>query len=195
MRSALTAEQYSGYLEQRQAPTGALDVYDKRNRPGELAEYVKLLKDGDLLNTRADRASKSKNLKRIGSKSAAEHWRDKAESRYEDACERLGEILDCAGNKRESEIRAWLDRDFDMSTNGTIYEDCAGVARVIGSRSVYCRVTAATANGDKKKHWTQCAQDALEHAARELLYAPFEVAQAQTQQLQSMLRQLKTVKR
>lgn len=195
MRSALTAEQYNDFLQQRQAPTGAHDVYDKANRPGELTDYLKRLKEADLLNARASRAGKSRHPKRIGNLSAAEHWRYKSQHHYELACERLEEILDCSDNQRESEIRAWLDRDFDMSTNGTISIDCDGVARVIGSRSPYCRITAATANGDKKKHWTQCAQDALEHAAHELLYAPVEVTPAQTQQLQSMLSQLKTVKR
>jgi hypothetical protein len=195
LRSALTADQYSDYMQQRQAPTSIVDISDKKSRPDELASYLDLLKVADLANARADRAAYGRNPKRIGNLSAAEHWRYKSQHHYELACERLEEILDCADNQREFEIRGWLDRDFDNTTTGNISLDCAGVARVIGSRSAYCRITAATANGDKKKHWTQCAQDALEHAARELLYAPVEVTPAQTQQIQSMLSKLKSLKR
>ena len=193
--SALTAEQYAAYLQQRQAPTSMVDVSDKNSRPDELARYVDLLRVADRTNARADRAARSRNPKRIGNLSAAEHWRNKSESQYELACEYLEETLGASDNQRQFEIRAWLDRDFDLSPEGLIGIDCAGVARVIGSSSKYCQVTAKTANAQKKKHWTQCAQDALRQAARALLYAPVAVDAAQTLQLQTMLSKLKTLTR
>lgn len=194
LRSALTADQYTDYLQQRQAPTSIVNVSDKKSRPYELTGYLDLLKVADLTDARADRARFSRNPKRIGNSSAAEHWRNKSADQYEQACEYLEETLGASGNQRELEIRAWLDRDFDMSTAGTTSIDCEGVARVIGSRSKYCQLTTTSANVEKKKHWAQCTQDALQQSARALLYAPVAVDTAQTKQLQSLMSRLKTLK-
>jgi hypothetical protein len=194
LRSALTADQYAAHLQQRQAPTSIVDVSDKKSRPDELASYLELLKVADLANARADRAVYSRNPKRFGNLSAAAYWRNKSADQYEHACEYLEETLGATDNQRELEIRAWLDRDFDMSTAGTTSIDCIGVARVIGSRSKYCQVTTTAASVEKKKHWVQFTQDALRQAAQTLLYAPVAVDAAETLKLQSLMSRLKTVK-
>jgi hypothetical protein len=191
LRSALSKAQYSAFKAQTRAPTSSADVFDRKNRPYELKQYLAYLKVADLTNARADRASASKSQRRIGKLSAALHWRNKSEVEYERAIEYLSEILDVSDYKTEQEIRGWLDRVFDWSVEGNIGLDCVSVARVIGSRSRYCQVTVQTKKAAKQEKLATCAQDALQDAALQLIYVPVATTDAQTLQLKAMLGKLK----
>jgi hypothetical protein len=191
LRSALTREQYSAFKAQTRAPTSSAEVFDRKNRPHELTRYLALLKTADLTNARADRVARSKKPRRIGSKSAAQHWRDQSDYEYEHANECMEEILDVADTHDKQLIFSWLDRPFDQSSEGNIGIDCASVARVIGSRSKHCLVTVQTRKAAKKEKWATCAQDALQQAALQLIYVPVTTTDAQTLQLKAMLGKLK----
>jgi hypothetical protein len=191
LRSALSKAQYSAYKAQTRAPTSNADVFDRKNRPEELTKYLAMLKVADLTNARADRAAASRIPRRIGNLSAAEHWRNKSETQYEHALEYLDETLGESNNQTEYEIRAWLDREFELSAESTISCDDGGVARVIGSRSKHCRVTVQTKKAAKQEKLATCAQDALQQAALQLIYTPPAEDVAQTLQLKAMLGKLK----
>lgn len=191
LRNALSKAQYSAFKAQTRAPISSADVFDRKNRPAELANYLAYLKVADLTNARADRATSSRSQRRIGKLSAALHWRNKSEVEYERANEYLSETLDVSDCKTQNEIRAWLDRPFDWSAEGDIGTDCVSVARVIGSRSKHCRVTVQTKKAAKQEKLATCAQDALQQAALQLIYAPVATDAAQTLQLKAMLGKLK----
>lgn len=191
LRNALTREQYSAFKAQTRAPTTNADVFGKKNRPYELTQYLAMLKTADLTNARADRAAASRIPRRIGNLSAAEHWRNQSETQYEHALEYLDEALGASNSQTEYEIRAWLDREFELSEQSTISCDDGGVPRVIGSRSKYCLITLQTKKAAKKEKWVTCAQDALQQAALQLIYSPVANDAAQTLQLKAMLGKLK----
>ncbi len=174
LRSALTAEEYSDYQAALSAPTTDYEMLSEQGRPDELTRYIAKLKVADLSNARADSLSKRKSVKRYGfnRESAAAHYRNKSEAEYEKACECLEEILSVCNGIEEQRIRAWLDRDFDNSINGLMSNDCVGVARVIGSRSPYCRISAKQLTQDKKAKKAPCQLAALRKAASDLLYVP-----------------------
>lgn len=191
LRSALSKAQYSEFKAQTRAPTSSADLYERKNRPDVLKKYLAMLKVADLTNAHADRAAASRIPRRIGNLSAAEHWRNQSETQYEHALEYLDETLGASNSQTEHEIRAWLDREFELSAESTISCDDGGVARVIGSRSKHCRITVQTKKAAKKEKWATCAQDALQQAALQLIYAPVAHDPAQTLQLKAMLGKLK----
>lgn len=191
MRSALSKAQYSAFKAQTRAPTSSADVFDRKNRPHELTQYLAYLKVADLTNARADRATANKSQRRIGKLSAALHWRNKSEVEYERANEYLSETLDASDYKTQHEMCAWLDRPFDWSAEGDIGTDCVSVARVIGSRSKHCRVTVQTKKAAKQEKLATCAQDALQQAALQLIYVPVTTTEAQKLQLKAMMGKLK----
>lgn len=191
LRSALTKAQYSAFKAQTRAPTTSADMFGTQSRPQELTRYLAMLKTADLTNARADRAAASKIPKRIGNLSAAEHWRNQSESEYEHALEYLDEMLGAADSETAYEMRAWLDREFELSEQSSISCDDGGVPRVIGSRSKHCRVAVQTKKSAKQEKWTSCAQDALQQAALQFIYAPAVATDAQKQKLTAMLGKLK----
>jgi len=191
LRSALSKAQYSAFKTQTRAPTSSADVFDRKNRPHELTRYLALLKTADLTNARADRAARSKKPRRIGSKSAAQHWRDQSDYEYERANECMEEILDTGNAQEAHEILSWLDRPFDQSSDGNIGIDCASVARVIGSRSKYCLITVQTKKATMQEMFATCALDSLQQAALQLIYRPVATDVVQTLQLKTMLGKLK----
>jgi hypothetical protein len=91
---------------------------------------------------------------------------------------------------RANTVLAWLDRPFNYTAGGNIAIDCVGVARVVGSKSVYCRVSAATLKQEKQQHRNVCAKIALNHAARALIYEPEQADEAQTQKLKALMAKL-----
>ncbi len=115
---------------------------------------------------------------------------NKAEAAYEDACENLDEQLSMLTPHRANIVLAWLDRPFDYTAGGNISIDCAGVARVLGSKSVHCRVSAATLKQDRQQHRNACAKMALINAARALIYQPEQPDDAQTKKLKALMAKL-----
>lgn len=88
MRSALTAEEYTTYLNQLNAPQSYWDVLREQGRPDALNKYVALLKAADFTNARADAAAK-----RTNGYQQARKLRNQSDAQYELACEYLQEQL------------------------------------------------------------------------------------------------------
>jgi hypothetical protein len=188
LRSALSKAQYSEFKAQTRAPTSSADVFDRKSRPEVLTKYLAMLKTADFMYARSMRLGKSRKKTRIDNMSAAAYWENKSEAEYEHANEYLHGELELPNHL---EIRGWLDRSFDWSAEGNISSDSGGVARVIGSRSKYCQVAVQTKKEAKKEKWATCAQDALQQAALQLIYAPVADDAAKTLQLKAMLGKLK----
>jgi hypothetical protein len=190
MRAALTAQEYSNYVVQANAPTSEIDFLKVDGRPDELTEYIARLKLADFTNARAERASLSKTKRKINGMSAARYLSHKSDDAYEHACDYLDEQLSMLTPHRANIVLAWLDRPFDYTAGGKISIDCVGVARVLGSKSVYCRVSAATLKQDRQQHRNACAKITLIHAARALIYEPEQADEAQTQKLKALMAKL-----
>lgn len=190
MRAALTAQEYSNYAVQASAPTTDIDLLKIDGRPDELNEYIAWLKVADFTNARAERASLSKTKRKIGGMSAAHYLSNKAEAAYENACENLEEQLSMLTPHRANIVLAWLDRPFNYTAGGNISIDCVGVARVIGSKSKYCRTSETLLKQDRQQHRNACAKIALIDAARALIYEPEQADKAQTQKLKALMAKL-----
>ena len=171
MRSVLTAAEYSSYTISLLTPTSLLDVLRVDGKPDVIVHYASMIDSADIVNSRADDANKNPNNDDKSSK-----LRLYAEVQYESACEYLAEQLIFANTQTDKAIRAWLDRDFDMSTAGKITKDCVGVARVVDSGSKYCLPVAESRQPNKQQHKLLCQQQALTGAACSLLYEPELVA-------------------
>lgn len=171
MRSVLTADEYSSYANNLSAPTSLLDAIRVDGKPDEIVRYSAMLKKADWTNARAEAASRRFSTRRYGTngESQASYLYHQAEHQYERACEYLDEHLEVADGQTENIIRAWLDRDFDWSTAGSISIDCVGVARAIDSSSKHCQTTN-TRKQHKLAHKLSCQQLALTQAACVLLY-------------------------
>ena len=171
MRSVLTADEYSSYANNLSAPTSYLDAIRLDGKPDVIVHYADMLKTADFTNARAEAASRRFSTKRYGinNESQASYLRHQAEAQYARACEYLDEQLTTLDAGTEQEIRAWLDRDFDMSTEGRIAPDCMGVARSVDSSSKYC-VSVNSHKQDKLERKQSCQQHALTAATCALLY-------------------------
>ena len=173
MRSVLTAAEFSSYTDNLSAPTSLLDAIRADGKPSEIVRYADMLKKADWTNARAEAASRRFSTRRYGinGESQASYLRHQAEAQYARACEYLDEQLTVASAQTENTIRAWLDRDFDISTEGRIAPDCMGVARSVDSSSKHC-LTTNTRKQDKLNWQLSCQQHALTAAVCTLLYEP-----------------------
>lgn len=171
MRSVLTATEYSSYSSELSAPTSHWDRLRADGKPSEIVRYCDMLRKADWTNARADAASRRFTTRRYGTNgiSQAAHLRNQAEAQYARACEYLGEQLTVVSAQTENTIRAWLDRDFDISAAGRIASDCMGVARAVDSASRHC-LAADSRKQHRLAHKLSCQQLALTQAACELLY-------------------------
>lgn len=184
MRSVLTADEYSTYINQLNAPQSYLDVLREQGRPDALNHYVALLKTADFTNARADAASK-----RANGYQQARKLRNLSDKQYELACEYLQEQLSVCDAGEQAVIEAWLDRPFDYGINGTVSIDCVGVARVVGSTSKHClQRHVRTSEQQAWRHERQI--DALASAGYELLYEPEVVASNVNSNVSNKLRDL-----
>jgi len=172
MRSVLTASEFSSYTHNLSAPTSLLDVIRADGKPSEIVRYAAMLKRADWTNARAESASRRSSTRRYGMRgiSQAAHLRNQSEHQYELATEYLSEHLGVADAQTENAIRAWLDRDFDWSTEGSISIDCVGVARVVDSASKHC-LAADARRQNKLQHKLSSQKQALAAATSALLYA------------------------
>jgi hypothetical protein len=198
LRSVLTAAEFSSYTDNLSAPTSLLDAIRADGKPDEIVRYSAMLKKADWTNARAEAASRRFSTKRYGinNESQASYLYHQAEHQYERACEYLDEQLTTLDAGTEQAIRAWLDRDFDMSTEGRIAPDCMGIARAVDSSSKHCQTTNTRAQ-DKLNWQLSCQQHALTQAVCTLLYEPepepVEANLTQTTSMSDKLRALITL--
>lgn len=184
----LTAEQYANYLEQLSQPTNDFDSLLQDGLPDVLVHYQTLITSADKLNALAEGAATRKRRSRSGKPSSAH--RNKAERIYEQACVYLNEQLGVVDSLTEQQIRAWLDRDFDFSTDGKIAIDCMGVARIRNSRSKYSQASPLNASAERKAMHHQCQLTAVTAALQQQIYLPEPIDESATLIVRSKLRSL-----
>lgn len=172
LRGVLTAAEFSSYSSNLSAPTSLLDAIRADGKPSEIVRYADMLRKADWTNTRAEAASRRFTTRRYGTSgiSQAAHLHRQAQAQYERACEYLDEQLTVASAHTANAIRAWLDRDFDISTAGSIAPDCMGVARAVDSHSKHCQSQRSNWKMVQQQHRCSCQHAALVDAVQALLY-------------------------
>jgi hypothetical protein len=148
-------------------------------KPKAVKDYEDILKKADFANNKADGIKITNRSKRDqNGMYSNERLRGVAESLYEDALERVQEIV-----SEDANMRIWFDRDIDNTVVGTLNADMAGVPRVVTSRGSN-KITSGAASALSK-----------ESIKRELLEdALGEVGLEDTGKLKDMLAKLKREK-
>jgi hypothetical protein len=166
-RATLTAEEYADYLYKFENAMHPSEITYGDGMPVELKSYNIFLRQADFHNNKYEKMHGQKIYgKKNYSSSSITAVGNKAESLYEDALERLGEIWSCASHAEQYELQNWLDReyDWDKGVNSTLTIDCGGVPRVRGSRSVNA-LDSGLPKLSKRLKRKECQLQALRSAA------------------------------
>jgi hypothetical protein len=173
-RATLNAEEYADYLYKFENPSHPSEITYGDGMPVELKSYNIFLRQADFQNNKYEKMHGQKIYgKKNYSSASITAVGNKAESLYEDALERLGEIWSCASHAEQYELQNWLDReyDWDKGVNSTLTIDCGGVPRVRGSRSVNA-LDSGLPKLSKRLKRKECQLQALRSAACAIAFEP-----------------------
>jgi hypothetical protein len=142
--------------------------------PNELRGYNTILHAADFQNNKFEKMSalKSTGRKNFSAQSITAAS-IKAESLYEDALERLGEIWSSATPAELYELQTWMDReiDFDNGFGMSMSIDCIGMPRVRGSRSSHA-MDSGLPKLSKRIKRRECQLIAIRAAACAIAFEP-----------------------
>jgi hypothetical protein len=166
IQRTITQQRWEDYQAELSAST-AQDVLLQGGIPDQLRYYGEHVAKADKINALADAAAGRNSYK---SSAAAKKLRNKAESIYEAAAFYLQDQLEIIDGETEMRIRAWLDRDFDNSTSGTISPDCVGIARIRGTASEHCLDRSKKSTAEKKQRLHELQLRAVTVQLQTLIY-------------------------
>ena len=174
MQSVLTAQQYAEYVESLTTQAHPAEIIYGDGMPDELRGYNMMLHAADFQNNKFEKMSvlKSTGRKNYSAQSVTAAS-NKAESLYEDALERLGEIWSSATPAELYELQTWMDRDIDIDRGfeSTISIDCIGMPRVRGSRSSHA-MDSGLPKLSKRIKRRECQLIAIRAAACAIAFEP-----------------------
>ena len=171
---ALTAQQYAEYVASLTTLAHPAEIMYGDGMPDELRGYNMMLHAADFQNNKFEKMSvlKSTGRKKYSAQSVTAAS-NKAESLYEDALERLGEIWSSATPAELYELQIWMDRDIDIDRGfeSTISIDCDGMPRVRGSRSAHA-MDSGLPKLSKRIKRRECQLIAIRAAACAIAFEP-----------------------
>lgn len=174
LQSALTAQQYAEYVESLTNQVHPSEIKYGDGMPSELRDYNAKLHAADFQNNKFEKMSalKSTGRKKYSAQSVTAAS-NKAESLYEDALERLGEIWSSASPAELYELQNWMDReiDFDKGFGMTMSIDCIGIPRVRGSKSAHA-MDSGLPKLSKRIKRRECQLIAIRAAACAIAFEP-----------------------
>ena len=174
LQSALTAQQYAEYVTSLATEAHPAEIMYGDGMPDELRGYNMMLHAADFQNNKFEKMSalKSTGRKNFSAQSVTAAS-NKAESLYEDALERLGEIWSSATPAELYELQTWMDRDIDIDRGfeSTISIDCDGMPRVRGSRSAHA-MDSGLPKLSKRIKRRECQLIAIRAAACAIAFEP-----------------------
>lgn len=138
MRSSLTADEYANYITSLDLVSHSAEIMYGDGMPSELRDYNTYVRRADFQNNKFEKMHGEKTFRKKNYTTASiTAASNKAESLYEDALERLGEIWGVASHAERFELQNWLDREIDLEegANSKLSIDCGGIPRVRGSKS------------------------------------------------------------
>ena len=194
MQSTLTADEYENYIASLDLISHPSEIKYGNGMPSELRDYNLYVKRADFQNNKFEKMDGQKTYaKKNYTNESITAASNKAESLYEDALERLGEIWGVASPAEKFELQNWLDREIDLderiNSKLTIYSE--GVPRVRGSKSKYA-LDSGLPKLSKRLKRKECQLQALRSAACEIAFEVEEIVQteiksSQSQKLHSLL--------
>lgn len=138
MQSTLTDEEYANYITSLDLVSHSAEIMYGDGMPSELSDYNTYVKRADFQNNKFEKMHGEKTFRKKNYSSASiTAASNKAESLYESALERLGEIWGVASHAERFELQNWLDREIDLDegVKSKLSIDCVGIPRVRGSKS------------------------------------------------------------
>lgn len=168
LKRVLTASEYATFIQQVAAPMNSGEMLTGEKLPDVLKQYQKLLQRADRVNALATGTATRKRKSGKGAAEARLH--NGAEVLYEKACEYLNEQIAVADPAKQEQINAFLDRDFDYGHGGAISPDAAGVARVKGSRSTYCKANVRKTRAEKLQRLHEIQIETVCEVISQILY-------------------------
>lgn len=172
LRATLTAEEYAEYKKFLEDVSHPSEITYGDGMPSVLHSYTAILRQADFQNNKYE---KMNGLKSVGRKkyssSSLSATINKAESLYELALERLGEIWSSATPSEQYELQTWMDReiDFDKGFDSVLTIDCVGVPRVRGSKSINA-LDSGLPKLSKRLKRKECQLQVLRSAACEIAF-------------------------
>ena len=142
--------------------------------PSELRDYNTYVRRADFQNNKFEKMHGEKTFRKKNYTSASiTAASNKAESLYEDALERLGEIWSSATPAELYELQNWMDReiDFDNGFGMSMSIDCIGMPRVRGSRSSHA-MDSGLPKLSKRIKRRECQLIAIRAAACAIAFEP-----------------------
>ena len=200
MQAVMTAEEYAEYVASLDMLMHQSEIEYGDGMPSELKDYKAKLQKADFQNNKFEKMHGEKEFGKKNYTSATiTKMSSRAESLYEDALERLGEIWSAASPAEQYELQKWMDReiDFDKGTDSTINAEAGGVPRVRGSKSGHA-LDSGLPKLSKRLKRKECQLQALRTAACAIAFEQQkqeEVAtQESTDRIRDLLNKLKTRK-
>ena len=138
MQSTLTAEEYANYIASLDLVSHSVEIMYGDGMPSELRDYNTYVRRADFQNNKFEKMHGEKTYRKKNYSSASiTAASNKAESLYESALERLGEIWGVASHAERFELQNWMDREIDLDegANTKLGIDCVSIPRVRGSKS------------------------------------------------------------
>ena len=160
LEKVLTEEQWNDYEQANQYLS--VDYSESIERPQELDVYLEKIKQADFYHARAS-STPTTERSRIDGRNRSGRLRlyHQAEACYEDAVMYLCGILDGHNQQLANELRMYLDRDVDTSTDNQPGADPQSVPRIKGSRSIHSESNKGANKFELKRKYKR---DALESA-------------------------------
>jgi len=174
LRATLANEEYAEYTASLENVSHPTEITYGDGMPSVLHSYTAILRQADFQNSKYE---KMNGLKSVGRKkyssSSLTVVSNKAESLYELALERLGEIWSSATPTEQYELQTWMDReiDFDKGFDSTLTIDCVGIPRVRGSKSNNA-LDSGLPKLSKRLKRKECQLQALRSAACAIAFVP-----------------------
>jgi hypothetical protein len=138
MQSTLTVEEYANYIASLDLVSHSAEIMYGDGMPSELSDYNTYVKRADFQNNKFEKMHGEKTFRKKNySSTSITAASNKAESLYESALERLGEIWGVASHAERFELQNWMDREIDLDegANTKLGIDCVSIPRVRGSKS------------------------------------------------------------
>ena len=167
LRAALTPAQYADWSAELAAPESADELLIKHKLPAELQDYGRMVGKADFLFGKAEKMAAMKQLHgyKFHSETINRAYQT-AETAYEQALERLQEIL--SQHTVANDLQIWLDRDVSFDFDTELSPEQHGIPRLRTSKSPY--VLNPLVRTDKKLKRELVTLRILIQATSEIIY-------------------------
>lgn len=167
IKKALTSEQYNTWKADLLAPESADELLTQEEVPAALHDYGRKVAKADFLFGKAEKMAAMKQLRgyQFRSQNITNAYQA-AQTAYEQALERLQEILCKETNAQD--LRIWLDRDVSFEFDTDLSPEQHGVPRLRTSKSPY--VLLPLVKTDKRRKRDLVTLKALTEATKEVIY-------------------------